>query len=151
MTSKVYQIHQRIPALRQMMYGKDKARYAPLSLNKSARRQLLIRQLKQAYTKDIYDQILLRLVKDIRNYDFSKPIDSDILDEIDFDDVRDSFRRDPGFHYYDFISIGGQVRYTVYIVKHQGRHYLSIYRGSGRYMQSTQPTAGPLLYCIPVK
>lgn len=151
MTSKVYQTHQRIPALREMMYGKDKARYAPLTLTQNAKRQYLIQRLKQAYTKDIYNQILLRFVKDIRDYDFSKPIPTEILEEIDFDEVRGNLLRDAGFVLDEHIEIGGQIRYASYIVRHQGRNFLSLYRGSGRYMQATQPSAGPLLYCIPIR
>lgn len=140
-------IHERIPGLREMMYGKDKARYAPSSLSKNLRRQRLIDELR-TLTHGKSDDYL-KFTRDIRNYDFTKPIDVSLLSNLDFDDIGESKMKYGTYLCYDdSFFLDGKV-FKIYLVQFRKKHYISIYRFGRYYDDSLKHPLTKLYACIP--
>lgn len=126
----IQQLHETVPSLREMMYGKDKARYAPVSFSKNMRRQRLLKELKTLVDEKANEY--LKFTKDIRSYDFSKPLDVNILKNLDFEDMAQSIMKYGTYLCYDdSFGIGGQY-YKIYIVNYKSKHFICVYK-FGRY------------------
>jgi hypothetical protein len=145
--SRVQQIHQRIPALREMLYAKDKARYVPSNMRMALRKDFLIQQLTKINKRKTPEYN--KFENDIYKYDWRKPIDPEVMDEIDFEEIKDSFSTSPTFIYFDLLIIG-RSQYNVYCVTKVKRKYVCIYR-FGRYTDPQTHPGTPLLYCIPIQ
>lgn len=148
----VPQLHQRIPAFRQMMYGKDKAKYAPNSLHKSARRQYLLKQIKTLNIVGTVNRSIeyTKFTKDIRGYNFQKPIDVNLLEELDFEDIQESFPTYGSYLCYDDSFMVGRNTYRIYLVKYKTKNFVCIYR-FGRYFDNLlKHPSTQLLFTIPI-
>ena len=145
--TNVQQIHQRIPALREMLYAKGKVRYVPSNMKLALKKQFLIKQLTKVNKFKTTEY--KKFDNDIYKYDWGKPIDSEIIEEIDFDEIQDSFSTSPTFINFDTIILG-RSQYTIYCVTRVKRKYVCIYR-FGRYFDVQTHPGTPLLYCIPIQ
>lgn len=148
----VPQLHQRIPAFRQMMYGKDKAKYAPTNLKKSARRQYLLKQIKTLSVIGTVNRSIeyTKFTKDIRGYNFQKPLDVHILEDLDFEDIEESFPTYGSYLCYDDSFMIGRNSARIYLVKYKTTNFICIYR-FGRFFDNMLKYPNTLLlYCIPI-
>lgn len=142
--NKVQQLHQNIPAFRQMLYGKDKSYYVPHKMSKARHREILIQQLKLYKNPKEY----LKFISDIRLYDFRQEVHIKYLQrlsEIDFDEIKHDFDKF-SFVYYDILDHD----ILVYLVQWKEKKYLCLYRFS-RYFETSQYPNSKLLFCIPYK
>jgi hypothetical protein len=149
MPKSLQEIHERIPGLREMMYGKDKARYAPSSLSKNLRRQYLLEELRTLSNGKA--QEYLKFTKDIRQYDFSKPIPTTFLTELDFDDIRESMMKYGTYLCYDDALFIDNDMYKIYVVKDKKKHFICVYRFGRYYDDILRHPSTKLLVCIPIQ
>lgn len=144
------QIHETVPGLRQMMYGKDKARYAPTSLSKAIRRERIIHELNRL-TLTLSDY--RKFTRDIVHYDWKQPQTMEtlsIIQHLDLEDIKDSLLLDAGFYCYDDSIRIHQKLYSLYIINFRGQNYLMIYN-FGRYFNSLKYPHTKLHLCIPFR
>jgi hypothetical protein len=140
----VQEIHQRIPAFKQMLYGKAKAPYVKTSLLSAKKKQDLIQQLKSYKNPQEY----LKFTSDIRLYDFKQAVPIRYLNrisEIDFDEVVNDFDT---FSYVYYDILGSDI--LVYLVQWKDKKYLCFYNYS-RYFQTIQHPKSKLVFCIAYK
>lgn len=143
------QLHQRIPGLREMMYGKDKAMYAPASLSPNLRRQTLLKEIRTLANEKAEEY--LKFTRDIRAYDFTKPISTEILDNLDFEDIGESVMKYGTYLCYDDALMVGSQLYKVYLINFKKKHFVCIYK-FGRYYDNTLKHPGTkLLFAIPFR
>lgn len=148
------QVHERIPAFRQMMYGKDKAKYVPSSYTQAQRRQRIFAMLKQSDLV-VRKREYAKFVKDIRSYDYRQPKDAgiyaDLSENLDFKDMKASFPRNLTYLCYDEAVVGRKGTYKVYLVRYDGLNFVCAYK-SGRYFDNSMihPNS-KLLLCLPFR
>jgi hypothetical protein len=115
------QIHERIPAFRQMLYGKDKSMYVPQKYSLAKKRQYLFEQLKK-YTNVME---FLKFTKDIRAYDFKKPYPISflqLLSEIDFTEIENDYETFT-YIYYDILQYKRK-NVLIYLVQYKKTNYI---------------------------
>lgn len=140
----INQLHQRVPAFKQILYGTIKAPLVKSNLLDAKKKENLIQQLKHYRNPEQY----LKFVKDIKAYDFKQSVPVKYLNrlnEIDFDEVVNDFDHF-SFIYYDIL--GSDI--LVYLVEFNGKKYLCLYRYS-RYFNTIQYPGSKLLFCIAYK
>lgn len=140
----VQQIHQRVPAFKQMLYGKVKGPLVKTSLLNAKKKQDLIQQLKSYKNPKEY----LKFIADIRLYDFKQAVAVRYLNrlsEIDFEEVVHDFDRF-SFVYYDIL--GSDI--LVYLVQWKDKRYLCLYNFS-RYFDTIRHPGSKLVFCVPYK
>lgn len=140
----IQQVYQRVPAFKQMLYGKIKAPLVSSKIVQNKRKQDLIQQFKSYKHPTEY----LKFIADIRLYDWKQSVPARILDrvaEIDFEEVANDFD-EFSFVYYDIL--GSDI--LVYLVQWRGKKYLCLYNFS-RYFQTIQHPKSKLVYCVSYK
>lgn len=138
-----------MPALREMMYGKDKAMYAPISLSVNLRRQNLLKQIQTLSENRTQDY--LRFLSDIRGYDFKTPIATNMLTSLDFEDMSQSLFRNITYLCYDDALVIDDKTFKVYLVQYQKKFHVCLYRFGRYYDDSLRHPSTKLLYAMPIK
>lgn len=140
----VQQLHQRIPAFKQILYGKIKTPLVTNNVLQNTKKQALIREFKNYTNPKEY----LKFIADIRLYDWKQAVPTRILDrvgEIDFDDIANDFDTF-SFVYYDILGTD----ILVYLVQWKHKKYLCLYNFS-RYYQTMQHPTSKLVFCVSYK
>lgn len=135
--------YERIPALKQMMFGVDKSRYIPKSIEKTLQKQQLVKQIKECASKDY-----LFFTKDIRNYSFKKPIPLSVFEMLKELDLEEDLPIE--FTCYQYIDVFPPQKTILYIVKYRNKKFLCFYRFK-RYFNADAYPRTDLLYCIPIE
>lgn len=141
----VQQIHQRVPAFKQMLYGKIKAPLVSSKIIQNKKKEDLIQEFKKYKNPNEY----LKFIADIRLYDWKQSVPVRILErvvEIDFEEIANDFEDHFSFVYYDIL--GSDV--LVYLVQWKGKKYVCLYNFS-RYFQTIQHPKSKLVYCVSYK
>lgn len=143
--SKIQEIHERIPAFRQMLYGKDKSMYVPQNYSLARKRQYIFQQLKNFTNVTEF----LKFSRDIRSYDFKKPYTISflqLLSEMDFAEIQNDYDTFT-YIYYDILQLGRK-SLLIYLVQYRNKNYICFY-DFRRYFNTWVHPGTPLLYCIP--
>jgi len=156
---KYVQLHDRpelVPYFRQLIYGKDKMkRVAHKNLATLSREQKLLQTIKGLGDDETgvrRGQEYLKFTSDIRRYDFTKPVPSHVMRELDMEDIERVCREGYG-QYLPYDSEFTDDMYNVYLVRRGATHYVCVY-DFGRYFDQINPLQHPktrLITCLALK